>query len=273
MKKISSFTIGTDPEFFLRNKETGQFISAEGLIGGSKNLPIKISKNGHAIQEDGVMLEINVPPSKTSKEMKDDIDYVLTYVSKEILPANLEIVTQSSAVFSNEDLATRQASTLGCDPDFNAWNNKMNKRPHIKNINFRSAGFHVHIGYSNPDYDYNLAIIKAFDLFLGVPSIIMDSDTLRKQLYGKAGCFRHQNYGVEYRVLGNFIGNDEAKLKWMFNNIEAAVEFVNSNISINNQLRADILNCINTNNKKIAYKICKEMGIAHLNEKLITLNT
>jgi len=55
--KIENITIGGDPEFFLKNKNTGEFIPAIGLIGGTKKEPIDISpegKTGYALQEDGV---------------------------------------------------------------------------------------------------------------------------------------------------------------------------------------------------------------------------
>lgn len=54
---------------------------------------------------------------------------------------------------------------------------------------------HIHIGYNNPEIEKSVDIIKAMDLFLGIPSILMDKDTLRRSRYGKAGAFRFKSYG------------------------------------------------------------------------------
>ena len=58
--------VGADPEFFVRSKETGELVSAHGLIEGTKKNPIPMGP-GHA-QVDGMALEINVPPSRNAKE-------------------------------------------------------------------------------------------------------------------------------------------------------------------------------------------------------------
>jgi hypothetical protein len=50
-------------------------------------------------------------------------------------------------------------------------------------------------------------MIYLMDLFLGVPSIFMDTDKTaprRRTLYGQAGRFRVKPYGMEYRSLSSF---------------------------------------------------------------------
>ena len=59
---------------------------------------------------------------------------------------------------------------------------------------------HIHIGYDNSTKETNFAIIKALDLFLGVPSLEIDLDERRRGLYGKAGCFRHKKYGKRKKL-------------------------------------------------------------------------
>ena len=104
------------------------------------------------------------------------------------------------------ELEHPNAQTFGCDPDFNAWTGRKNPRPKATDKNLRSCGGHVHIGYLEGKYK-DLAprsIIKACDLYMGIPAVFMDNGTLRKQLYGKAGAYRQKGYGVEYRSLSNF---------------------------------------------------------------------
>lgn len=62
---------------------------------------------------------------------------------------------------------------------------------------------HIHCGYQNYNTGTSLQLIKYFDMYLGIPSILWDTDTQRRSLYGKAGCFRLTGYGFEYRVLSS----------------------------------------------------------------------
>lgn len=110
---------------------------------------------------------------------------------------------------------------------------------------------HIHIGYNDPNIDTNMRIIQVLDLFLGVPSVILDKDTLRRELYGKAGEFRHKYYGVEYRVLSNFWIQDEEHVQWVFKNIKTALTFIESN-EIDKETAEAIQTCINTCDKDTA---------------------
>ena len=42
------------------------------------------------------------------------------------------------------------------------------------------------------------------DYTLGLDSLLLDSDTRRRSMYGRAGSFRFKEYGIEYRTLSNF---------------------------------------------------------------------
>lgn len=50
-------------------------------------------------------------------------------------------------------------------------------------------------------------LIPLMDLFVGIPSVLIDRDpnaSSRRMMYGKAGDFRYQPHGIEYRTLSNF---------------------------------------------------------------------
>lgn len=86
---------------------------------------------------------------------------------------------------------------------------------------------HIHIGYSDPIAPINILIVKFCDLFLGVPSVLIEPKNERRQVYGSAGSFRHCRYGVEVRTLsGYFLKNDEL-LRWVFNNTLLAIKEAN----------------------------------------------
>lgn len=226
--KINSFTIGTDPELFL--ERDGVIISAAGLIGGTKKNPKLISDEGHAVQEDNVMVEFNTPPAYSKDEFINHINFVKEYLNTlcELYPGT-KLNYTTSAEFDDETLSTKQARMIGCEPSYNVYLQKMNPRPSAK-TSWRSCGGHIHIGYDNPNESTTELIIYAMDMILGLQSILMDDDIIRKKSYGKAGEFRFKDFGCEYRVLSNFwIKNDEL-IDWVYESTLQAINLVNSDI-------------------------------------------
>jgi hypothetical protein len=260
---IEKVTLGSDPEFFIFNTKTNKFVPSCGWIGGKKDKPVYIADQlGH--QEDNVTVEFNVPPTTSSKELYNNIQKLINYIEEKhsFNERGLTIVPLPSAEFEIEDLlANPESLEFGCDPDFNAWTNEKNTiEPGFTTL--RSCGGHVCIGYPNHTKETNLEIIKALDLYLGVPSVLLDKDTRRKELYGKAGAFRHQKYGVEYRVLSNFYYADQSLLDWVFNNVYTALDKINNNaLEIDSDLATLIQNCINNNDKERAMFIIEKFGI------------
>lgn len=120
---------------------------------------------------------------------------------------------------------------------------------------------HIHIGYDDHDIETSLEIIKAMDLFLGVPSILLDEDKERRKLYGNAGCFRIKPYGVEYRTLSNFWIASEELTNWVFEQTLKAIEFVNNGHQISKELGKKIQDCINNQNVETATEIVEELNI------------
>lgn len=112
---------------------------------------------------------------------------------------------------------------------------------------------HIHIGYANPNIDKSLMILKYIDMFVGVPSVIYDKDTERRKLYGKAGCFRLQSWGVEYRVLSSYWLDNEVRITFIWNQIEwALTNFGNETSLIDGHL---IQSVINNNNLELAHEL------------------
>lgn len=238
------FSIGCDPEFFLQ--QGGKYKSAVGLIGGSKWEPKPIDGDGHAILEDNVAVEFNIAPATTYEGFRASIHKVLNYL-RENFPV-YQFSHESAVSFPPEELNTPQAQEFGCEPDYNAWTGKRNRKPTAKDPNLRSAGGHIHVGNEIAVKD-PVAVIRAMDLFLGVPSIIMDHGELRKELYGKAGCFRPKDYGCEYRTLSNFWIWDDNLIKWAYEGTQRALDFVAAGHTINETDGHMIQRAINLNNK------------------------
>ena len=237
-----SFLIGADPELFLVHNQ--KFISSIGLIGGSKEMPLPIGE-GCSIQEDNVAVEFNIPPCQNAEAFQKSIEYTLKHLEDKIKDFELKFSPVASAVFDSDQLDNPMAQQFGCEPDFNAWSGRRNPRPKADNKSLRSAGGHVHVGA--PELNKR-DLIKAMDLFLGVPSIKLDPDTKRRELYGKAGCYRPKSYGVEYRTLSNFWIWDKKLIDWVYHQTSKAVQFVKDGHKLSDEDGDLIQSCINTNN-------------------------
>lgn len=256
---IKGLTIGADPEMFLYSETEEKFVPVCGLVGGTKKEPIPVTKEGHSLQEDNVMVEYTIPPCATRREFIDNIMFMRNYIDDTILkPKGLVSKCIASATFNAEDLKSDQALEFGCQPDFNAYTYEPNV-VNRENILLRTSGGHIHIGYDKPSFIKSIEIVKALDLYLGLPSLMLDTDTERRKMYGKAGDYRLKEYGVEYRTLsGYFLLNDDL-LKWVYENTMKAIEFVNMGGIITNP--EEIINCINTCNKQAALEIIEDYKI------------
>jgi hypothetical protein len=223
---IHNFKVGADPElFFIKDNKA---FSAEGLIGGSKEFPKFIGNNGCALQEDNVMAEFNIPPSNNKTEFNNNVQFMLDTLDTIAKSNGADLLITPSAKFDKKSLSTLQAKEFGCSPDLNAYSFTQNPRVEI-NEDIRVAGGHIHIGYNNPDPEINLVIVRVLDIFLGLPSILLDKDDTRKEYYGNAGSYRNKTYGVEYRTLSNFWIKTKELREWVFNQIELAINFINNN--------------------------------------------
>lgn len=242
---VMQFKIGADPELFLINKN-GKLISSVGLIGGNKHSPISIG-NGCALQEDNVSVEFNIPACKSKLEFKNSILFSISKIEDKIKQYNLSLAKEvASSDFDKDQLNTREAKIFGCEPDYNAWTETINPRPKSNSASLRSCGGHIHVGVDHLD---KLQLVKAMDLFLGVPSVIMDKDTKRRQLYGKAGAFRPKEYGVEYRTLSNFWIWKEQFIDWVYEQTETAIKFVSGGNTVKDGHK--IQEAINSGDKKL----------------------
>lgn len=205
-----SITIGTDPELFLKDTRTGGVVPVCGLVGGEKGKPLDL-KDGYGVQEDNVMLEFNTPPAEDAYTFADSVVTGLNR-SLELVRTkheHLEFDTESERLFTTAALESKQALEFGCSVDYDAYTQGGNFTPvdpaklEVETGAWRFAGGHVHVGYEKgeiPDF-----VAASFgDIFLGLPSVGLDKQPLRRALYGAPGRFRPTPYGIEYRVLSNF---------------------------------------------------------------------
>lgn len=215
-KDVIRNTIGTDPEFFLeKGRELVSSQSAQ--IPGTKHEPVGL-QNGGTIQRDNVAVEFATLPANSGKDFVEKVKSCLidTYA---MLPKGHDLIVEPSATFDKAHLTDPEAQEFGCDPDFNAYTVSMNEKPWCGDSCFRSCGAHIHVGCLDAkgkamkglefllEFNGKINAIKAMDLFHGTISTVLDNSDAavkRRELYGKAGCHRPTEYGVEYRVLSNY---------------------------------------------------------------------
>lgn len=245
-------TIGSDPEFFV--EQDGRIVSCHtAKVKGRKGRPFQLEVG--AMHRDNVLVELNVPPSFSEEEFVSNHTACLNQ-AMDMIP-DFKVSRLASVHMPAEELYHVEAMVFGCEPDYNAWLNGEVNPPPVAEGTHRTAGGHVHIGYKNPTEDRTMNIIRSCDLYLGIPSVLMDEDTERRALYGQAGAFRFKSYGGEYRVLSNFWLMDQDLTAWVYRNTKRAVQAAFTREMTDQR----VIDVINTSNKEAALELVQEYNL------------
>ena len=243
--------LGADPEVFLFDPTKGKHISVIGMIGADKWNPLQMNDlpAGFTIQEDNVALEFGIPPASTADEFVHHIKTVMSE-SLKYVATGLTFSNLSCTIFEKDQMEHPMAYVFGCEPDWSAWTEKVNKKPQPPHPLMRSAGGHIHVE-TDDDVVYS---VKKMDLFLSVPLVLMDENGAeRKQSYGAEGAFRKKPYGLEYRSPSNCWIFEDDRIRWVFNQTQRAL---NSNIDVD-AMATTIQHCIRNNDAQLAKSLVK----------------
>jgi hypothetical protein len=261
--KVENITIGADPELFIINSDTKKVVSSIGLIPGLKGEPYRSEDmpEGFGLEIDNILAEFNIPPAHNKSEFVDSIVYMKNYIRKFVKAKNpkLDILCTASMMVDEDQLQSPEAKLFGCSVDYNAYTESENPKPQGERTNLRSAGFHIHIGYDNFNVETSLQLIKYLDAYLGVPSVLKDTDTKRRSLYGKAGCFRLTSYGLEYRVLSSAFLANKNTLNWVYERTMRAIEAYNTEKYL--PRATDVQNAINNSDTDLAIYLIKNYNL------------
>lgn len=270
---IPSNSIGTDPEFAVcKIDDVTSVVSVEGLLGGTKEEPLSLG-NGCSRQEDNVMAEICVPPAKSKVDFVNNIKYAKEKCNEILSKYDLELTTLSSHIYDESELKSEQTCEFGCSVSFNAYTKDIRDKPDPNVIpGLRTCGFHIHVGFEvkyediRPDDYYEF--IKYMDLYLGIPSVLVDMDDKRRALYGQAGDMRVKELItekpdtmlciIEYRSLGgNLLSTDEL-VGWVYDQTLEAIDAFNREVPLPKQ---DMEKIINNSMQDEAQEIVSLYGI------------
>lgn len=256
--------IGADPETFCKAPD-GQLVSAYGMIPGDKKNPFRVEQG--AVQVDGMALEFNIDPASSETEFVTSIESVMAQLA-DMLPEGHTLEPTPVAHFGKAYIESQpmEAKELGCDPDYNAYTMEENPTPN-EDAPFRTGAGHVHIGWTDKaDMDSPLhasqcsMVAKQLDLYLGVASVLFDSDNLRRDLYGKAGAYRPKTYGAEYRVLSNAWLKSKELTSWVYRTAILAVERLMAN-NLDFEKYGDVEQVINNSDVGRAREIVADLGL------------
>lgn len=210
--------IGCDPEGFL--KAGNDFVSAFGIIPGTKHKPFKVNKG--AVQVDGVAVEFNIDPAETQDEFNNNISVVVSQIDEMIKKIDKSLTVEWTPVAKfRMDIwqkVDENSKVLGCDPDYNV-SGMVNVNPSdaLANAPIRTAAGHIHIGFTEVDdpmeaghFSDCVYIAQGFhtgQLDTYIPKTQEDFERLK--YYGHSGSFRPKKYGIELRSPSNWYVNSE----------------------------------------------------------------
>ena len=253
--------VGADPEVFVSH--AGKIISAIGIVPGSKAQPVP-TKHGF-VQPDNVLAEFNINPAKCRNEFVASIKAVLADLGE--MTPGLDMRASHMYTYEELDSFGPEAFIFGCDPDFDAWRGgDKTIQPVGADPRLRTAGGHVHLGYLSDGQECSIAdrcrVVRAMDVTLGLQSVLFDKDTQRKQLYGKAGCFRPKKYGVEYRTLSNFWLMSDELMAWAYEGaVTALVRVDEISTMLDAGLGEMVRDAINTSDTAAAKRLIKTFRV------------
>jgi hypothetical protein len=265
MNPIKILAVGSDPEVFFVD-QGGMPHSVEGLLGGTKRRPKPMGglPPGFFVQEDNVAAEFNIPPARSAEEFANSILLGLKFIEGEARKKGMAVICAPSLDFPEEQLKTKHARTLGCDPDLNVWKLSFNESP-TPPEKMRTAAGHVHVSWKEPQEDQRVVMGKMCDLFLGVPSILVTEYSKRRQLYGRAGAVRMKPYGLEYRTLDNFWVNKPAYCQQVYRNVlDISSRLLAEGPTLVDALedfQEEIQLCINEHNKGLARVLVNRFNV------------
>ncbi len=225
--------IGADVEFFVKNA-LGDIVPAFMVVPQDKNNPI--IKKDIKVYYDNVLLEFNIPPSSNIKNFLVNIANGINLTESLIRPNFID--TSASVYLSPDCLDDARALEVGCDVEYNAYSMKPNNsvKDAVKNTSMRTSGGHIHISGENDsdainDKTLHQIFVYMLDLFVGIPSILLEDDVTqkdRRKLFGKAGSFRIKPYGIEYRVLSSWWTRKPEYTALIYRICEFVFEFMNN---------------------------------------------
>ncbi len=256
-------SIGSDPEIFL--EKDGKVLSAFDFLGSKAN-PNKVP--GYAggtndIYWDGFQAEFTTHPSHCMGWHGDSLHYglkgVYELLKKHDPEAKLSIKTVMDIPEKLLKKSKEEHVAFGCLASFNAYGME-GMKGNGREVDFRTAGGHIHFGTGVKDKKDADRIVKALDMVLGVVGVSLFAkfdDPRRRSMYGLAGEYRLPPHGLEYRTLSNAWLFHPAIANIIFDLGRTVYKMGEKNHKLWDASEEETIEVINTSDVKGARKILK----------------
>ena len=215
----TTVSMGTDPEFFIFEvlKDKYKIITADKILPGKED-KLYVSCGGD-IFFDGVQAEINPRAGRCREILAGSIRILLKEAYKltvDKYSENVVFAPLATIKLTKEDLIDVDSECLrfGCSPDMNIYDSDGVDYPNGRKFLYRFSGGHIHIGFNTGGYQEIMKqemkvqkLIKMLDAVVGTMSVALiptRMERFRSNYYGKAGTFRIQPHGLEYRSLSSY---------------------------------------------------------------------
>lgn len=204
--------IGSDPEIFVED-ENGAVIPAFSFLE-SKTGPNRAKTfQGMSVYWDGFQAEFETRAEACLAYQVDSVQYGLSELYKQAKrkfpKAKLSAQTVMEIPYDVLQNSAEEHVSFGCMPSKNVYGLEGLKTSG-RDLAFRSAGGHIHLGVGKQTEEKTVNIVKSLDAILGVSCVSLFAkfdNPVRRQYYGLPGEYRTPAHGIEYRTLSN---------AWMF---------------------------------------------------------
>lgn len=243
-------SIGADPEFFIEDMQ-GNIVPSTVLFKDKRGAGRYIDTPYSKWIPDGVQIELNLKHPFSCREVMgghiavsfdqlvpvlDKLGYKLSWKQ------SVEITPDVLLQMPPED------RKFGCNQSFNIYDSSATIKVDGETYMFRACGGHIHLGLQTgfpsiwnnntwigrPVVDRRHDLVPLLDIFVGIPSVIVDRDpgqVERRRNYGRAGEFRLPTYGLEYRTLSSFWLKDYILLSMVMGLTRHAVNVLEASLN------------------------------------------
>jgi hypothetical protein len=261
-------TIGADPEMFIVKDK--KIIRSRDAVGKDKHnikVPFFGCGNYAKIFSDGYLLEFNTDWTTCRANVANSIVAAFKQFKRDYPKYDISSKRVYEIPEEEYNLLEPDEKELGCEPDYNSYSGTVNEKVYDpNNFRLRSAGGHLHFsGYSNL---MNVTkSVPLLDCTIGLLSVLLDNSKQqdRRTMYGKAGDYRldQDKRKLEYRTLSNFWLYRYPLFSLVTEFSKIALGYLDNNVELEKLFAicdlGKVQRIINTNNKKQARKVFKEV--------------
>jgi Phage phiEco32-like COOH.NH2 ligase-type 2 len=237
MKKFTSFTIGSDPEFMVFDLSKKKIVSSLPLLP-DKEHPIDLGE-GILVYADNILAEAKFPPARTKAEFIGSFRNAFQRLERH-LGNNFNIAPVTYHVYDEVELSDKKSWEIGCTPSYNGYTERENPIIKFKD-GTRTGSAHIHIGNQKLcNFDVRHQAVRLLDIFLGVASVIFEKDgepsRTRRRYYGSAGEYRPTSYGLEYRVLSPYVLRNPELIRLVYDLVDFTMSIIEGGDEIQSTL-------------------------------------